>query len=238
MRTVVQRLWHSGGVPAYFRGVTALAAGAAPAHAVYFWTYEVLRQRLGTEDTWRVGIAGATASLMQDAMMVPLDALKQRRQLAQGRWQRTRDLLHHILAREGVRRLYVGYTTTVSMNVPYHALYVNVYEASRGYLAHRGESDPLRNHVFSGAVAGAVAAAATNPLDVARTRLQTAGEVGETPRGMLRTLASLWQNEGVRGLSRGVGPRVLFNACSAGILWGVYEGTKYDRTHILTALTL
>jgi len=87
-------------------------------------------------------------------------------------------------------------------------------------------------YFLAGGGAGMIAAGFTNPLDVAKTRLQTQGDMstileGKQYRGMLRTLKTIWIEEGAQGLTRGIVPRMLFHSCSASILWTTYEYFKY-----------
>jgi solute carrier family 25 iron transporter 28/37 len=229
------------GVSALFRGVSAVALGAAPAHALYFTTYECLL-RAGAEveagadyrsaaSGVRLAAAGAVSTLLQDAVMVPMDALKQRRQLS-ARVESTRATLHRIVAREGARALYAGYTATLAMNVPYHAVYFNAYETLRRTLAHPHASPDaafdVRAHLASGAAAGALAAAVTTPLDVVRTRLQTQGEGAHGEyRGLVHACTRLAREEGAAALTRGLPARALFHASSAAILWSSYEYLKH-----------
>jgi len=87
-------------------------------------------------------------------------------------------------------------------------------------------------HFIAGGGAGMIAAGLTNPLDVAKTRLQTQGDMsvickGKRYRGMLGTLRVIWIDEGIRGLTRGIIPRMMFHSFSASILWTTYEYFKY-----------
>ncbi|OAD02173.1 hypothetical protein MUCCIDRAFT_145119 [Mucor lusitanicus CBS 277.49] len=81
-------------------------------------------------------------------------------------------------------------------------------------------------HSIAGAGAGIVSSIVTCPLDVAKTRLQNQGiaKPGEKLyKGTVGTLSRIWQEEGIRGLYRGLGPTIL------GYLptWAIYF-TAYD----------
>lgn len=81
-------------------------------------------------------------------------------------------------------------------------------------------------HSIAGAGAGIVSSIVTCPLDVAKTRLQNQGiaKPGERLyKGTVGTLSRIWQEEGIRGLYRGLGPTIL------GYLptWAIYF-TAYD----------
>lgn len=81
--------------------------------------------------------------------------------------------------------------------------------------------------------AGAFAAALTNPLDVAKTRLQTQSDVGIYYKGMVHAFMSIKETDGIKGYAKGLGPRMIFHSMSAGILWGTYEYVKYVDNQLL-----
>ncbi|GAB0489140.1 hypothetical protein MMPV_000356 [Pyropia vietnamensis] len=82
-------------------------------------------------------------------------------------------------------------------------------------------------HLLSGVGAGVLAAAATVPADVVKTRWQ-AGERGAPggPAGVTAVARGIVATEGIRGLTRGVGPRVAKVAPSCAIMMASYEAFK------------
>jgi len=134
--------------------------------------------------------------------------------------------------------LYASYTTTLLMNVPYNAIYFASYEALRKVLKRGTERDfDAFAHCVAGGGAGSVAAACTNPFDVAKTRLQIQGEqwtTVATPHkkytGMVNTLKTIWKEEGTTGFLKGIRPRVALHSMSAAMCWITYEYMKWILT--------
>jgi solute carrier family 25 iron transporter 28/37 len=221
------------GVRGLFRGITAMAAGSAPAHALHFAVYEAAKQQLVGEleghHPFRVGLAGFMATVVSDGVLAPMDAVKQRMQLHATPYKGMVDCINTVFSKGGIRAFYAGYTTTLVMNGPYHAVYFAGYESLLKLVRRDTTSyDPLA-HCLAGGGAGMLAAGVTNPFDVAKTRLQTQGEVGTGThkyRGMVNTVATIWKEEGVSGFSRGIVPRMVFHSMSAAICWSVYEYMK------------
>jgi solute carrier family 25 protein 39/40 len=97
-------------------------------------------------------------------------------------------------------------------------------------------------NLVAGSISGSLAAAATTPFDVAKTRLQTAAPSQATHRGIhqvhagrclaakqpgtLETLQGIWKTQGMRGLFTGVGPRVARSAPACAIVIATYEVLK------------
>ena len=68
--------------------------------------------------------------------------------------------------------LVVGYVQLI-MNIPFTAVHFSTYEATKKFLAESEEDEGLLVQCVAGGLAGGLAAAVTNPLDVVKTRLQT-----------------------------------------------------------------
>lgn len=147
-------------------------------------------------------------------------------QLANSPFRTVADAARTIYAKEGLTAFYVSYPTTLTMTVPFTAVQFTAYEWLKGAMNPNGTYSPL-THVTAGGIAGGVAAAVTTPLDVAKTLLQTRGS-SEDPRirnarGMADALKIIVERDGVRGLRRGMLPRVLTVAPSTAISWLSYE---------------
>lgn len=157
-----------------YRGVTAVFAGVVPAHSAYFSIYEVAKERFGANKRGHHPMAaaasGAVATISHDLVMTPLDVVKQRMQLGvySGVLQAMKSMIKH----EGISSLYLSLPTTILMNIPAASVNVAVNESCRRFLNPSGDFD-MRTFFISGTIAGGIAGAVTNPLDVIKTRLQT-----------------------------------------------------------------
>eukprot|EP00939_MAST-03C_sp_MAST-3C-sp1_P004333 g4333.t1 len=118
------------------------------------------------------GAAGIAATVSHDVIMTPMDVMKQRLQL--GYYNGMRDCFKRVLATEGMGAFFVSFPTTLAMNVPYGAVLVASHESIKRVLNPSGGAN-MPAFLVSGALAGALAAAVTNPLDVVKTKLQTQG---------------------------------------------------------------
>ena len=78
-------------------------------------------------------------------------------------------------------------------------------------------------------VSNAVAATATNPIDVAKVRLQMQGEgtrAAGNLRGVSHALAAIASREGLSGLYRGLSASLVRELSYSGLRMGLYEPTK------------
>ena len=118
-------------------------------------------------------ISGATAAFSHDIFMTPLDTVKQRMQL--GYYKNNLHCMSTIFKEEGISAFYRSFPTTVLMNIPYGCIMVATNESVKKVFTAKREKEEYDFIVsmLSGSIAGSVAAACTNPLDVIKTRLQT-----------------------------------------------------------------
>jgi solute carrier family 25 iron transporter 28/37 len=224
---------HSGGYRGFFRGISAVVGLAAPAHALYFSVYEMAKVKLGVversdeHEPVKTALAGVAATTVSDSIMVPMDTIKQRMQMNIKPYASVSDCVRTVLRAEGPFAFYAGYTTTLTMNLPYAGVWFTTYETLCKLLytpQQRADNHyDLKLHLLGGAGAGVVASGFTNPFDVAKTRLQTQGDVGKRYRGMYDAMLTIWREEGIAGFARGMRPRMMFHATSGAICWGTYE---------------
>ncbi|CAG8635211.1 11939_t:CDS:2, partial [Ambispora leptoticha] len=229
------RISTTEGVKTLWKGVNSVILGAGPSHALYFGTYEVCKDIFGANKTQghhpiATAIAGACATVASDALMNPFDVIKQRMQVHGSTYRNVIECARTVYKLEGLTAFYISYPTTLTMTIPFQAAQFSSYEYFRKVLNPRGNYDP-KTHVIAGGLAGAIAAAATTPLDVAKTLLQTRGNADDTRirncSGLLEAFRIIYDQNGMKGFMKGLKPRVLSHMPSTAICWSVYEYFKW-----------
>jgi solute carrier family 25 (mitochondrial iron transporter), member 28/37 len=147
------------GLRGLYGGVTAVAVGAGPAHALYFAVYEWVKAGLGpggwgggggsgsggsgdsttppplAHPTLAAAAAGAAATIVSDGVMTPCDVVKQRLQVVGSPYAGVGDCVSRTLAAEGPGAFFKSLRTTLVTNIPFTALHFGTYEAAKGAAA-------------------------------------------------------------------------------------------------------
>ena len=157
--------------------------------------------------------------------------IKQRLQVYNSPYRGAFHCASAVYGAEGLSAFYRSYTTQLTMNIPFQVVHFVMYEFQQDIFNPSRSYYPL-SHMLSGAGAGAFAAAITNPLDVAKTFLNTHQQcrglcTKQRVHGMLGAMAKIYQTAGVPGYFRGVAARIFYQAPSTAICWSVYEFFKY-----------
>ncbi|PVU91364.1 hypothetical protein BB561_004431 [Smittium simulii] len=223
------------GVRSLWRGITSMALGSGPAHALYFATYEKTKLYLSGGDETKIdpvaaGLAGGAGTIAHDILMTPFDVVKQRMQASSAAYTSSISCFKSILAKEGMMALYVSYPATLLLNLPLQIIQFALYDVFNKSLNPERAYSPL-THVTSGALSGAIAAAVTTPIDCAKTLLQTRG-ISEDARirsvtGIVKPFQIIIETYGFKGLFRGILPRVLSIMPGTAISWTTYEYFKH-----------
>ncbi|KAG8377067.1 hypothetical protein BUALT_Bualt09G0129600 [Buddleja alternifolia] len=225
------------GVAGLYRGIAAMGLGAGPAHAVYFSVYESSKKFLSAgnpNNSLAHAASGVLATVTSDAVITPMDVVKQRLQLKGSPYKGVGDCVKRVMMEEGFGAFYASYRTTVVMNAPFTAVHFATYEAAKRLLMKvspesGGDDETLVVHATAGAAAGALAAVLTTPFDVVKTQLQCQGVCGCDRFSSSSTgdvIQIIVKKDGYAGLMRGWIPRMLFHAPAAAICWSTYEAVK------------
>lgn len=195
-------------------------------------------------------LGGACASLCSQSIVVPIDVVSQR-QMVQGgahpRYNGTVDAFVKIVGAEGIGGLYRGFGTSLITFMPSSAIWWGAY-GFYGNLFFEGAACITSSHlsadtngvaytgtagsvvpgpvlqVAAGMCAGCTSAFLTNPLDVIKTRLQVAAhKPGDVPQTFSSIAKDLIAAEGVKGLYRGVLPRMMNVS-----IWGTCMVSAYE----------
>jgi len=221
------------------QGVQAMAAGAGPAHAMYFACYEYLKEKLTpytvnsyVPESLVHAFAGASATVLHDGIMTPAEVVKQRMQMCCSPYKSSFTCAKTVYATEGLGAFYRSYGTMLTMNIPFQATHFIVYEKMQDLTNPQGEYNPPA-HLVSGAAAGALAATITMPLDVCKTLLNTQEANVLTKLntkkvvGLYSAARTVYNLAGSLGFFQGLRARILYQMPSTAISWSVYEFFKH-----------
>lgn len=116
------------------------------------------------------GMAGGTATMAHDAIVTPLDVVKQRLQMRNSAYRGPLHCIRTVFAQEGLRAFYASYPTTVAMNVPFQAVHFAAYESFKILFTKEGEEHGIFEDFAAGGAAGALAGCVSTPFDVVKVR--------------------------------------------------------------------
>ncbi|KAJ0988046.1 hypothetical protein J5N97_006402 [Dioscorea zingiberensis] len=212
-----------------YSGLAGNLVGVLPASAVFVGIYEPTKQKLLKAFPENLSAfahltAGAIGGAASSLIRVPTEVIKQRMQT--GQFASAPDAVRLIVAKEGFRGLYAGYSSFLLRDLPFDAIQFCIYEQLRiGYkIAAKRELNDPENAVI-GAFAGAITGAITTPLDVMKTRLMVQGSKNQY-NGLIDCVQTIVREEGPAALLKGIGPRVLWIGIGGSIFFGVLERTK------------
>ncbi|XP_076249797.1 mitoferrin-1 [Calliopsis andreniformis] len=230
VREVLTKMVRQEGVLRPIRGMSVMVVGAGPAHALYFSCYEFIKNKLLSSrgppelNMMVYGMAGSVATLLHDGVMNPAEVVKQRLQMYNSPYRNVLTCIKNVYREEGAYAFYRSYTTQLTMNVPFQVIHFITYEVAQSYTNPEHTYHPAA-HMKSGALAGAIAAALTTPLDVCKTLLNT--QNGIRAYGMVDAFQKVYKYGGIRGYFRGLYARVLYQMPATTICWSTYEFLKY-----------
>lgn len=119
----------------------------------------------------------------------------------------------------GIRSLYHGLRPLLVRDICFSSIYWTVYEHLRSATAGLGVSPVLQN-VIAASIGGMATSAAVTPFDLVKTRQQ----VLHTQESIWKSLRMIGGEEGLRGLFRGLTPRVVQTIPSMSVMMIVYDG--------------
>ena len=224
-----QGLHAAGGYRSLFRGVFAAGVGAIPGGAAFFGAYEysrlALQESASAQPPWILDATAACIGAIASCVVRnPALVVQQRLQVGDylGLWSAIRGV-----GQEG--GFYNGLRVSIAREIPFAFIQFPIYEALKRVWVRRNGHDGLTpaQGALCGSVAGSLAAAATTPLDLLKTRQM----LGYAKGGVLEEVRSIIKTDGVNGLFRGLGPRVGWMALGGYIFFGVYA-----RPSLLTSL--
>ncbi|XP_007046811.2 PREDICTED: folate transporter 1, chloroplastic isoform X1 [Theobroma cacao] len=181
---------------------------------------------------WENATAGAVAGFATVAAMYPLDIVRTRFQVNDGRatnyptYKNTAHAIFTITRLEGLKGLYSGFFPAVLGSTVSWGLYFFFYgRAKQRYSKNREEKLSPALHLASAAEAGALVSLCTNPIWLVKTRmqLQTPLHQSRPYSGIYDALRTILREEGWTALFKGLGPGLLMQVSHGAIQFTTYE---------------
>lgn len=229
--------WKAGGFAGIYNGLAAAAAGSAPGAALFFGTYEMLKPVLAgyglQENTPANHMTAASFGEASACLVrVPTEVVKAKMQTSSQTLSQT---VKAVMAEKTgsplsaiTGGLYRGYGITLFREIPFAMIQFPLYERMKLKWAEYQDApcNPFQA-AACGSGSGGIAAAATTPLDVLKTRLMLGKDRdGRAYSGVVDVLKSTLKYDGVRALFNGLQPRVIWITIGGFVFFGAYEESK------------
>ncbi|KAL5174258.1 S-adenosylmethionine carrier 1, chloroplastic/mitochondrial [Glycine soja] len=225
------------GLLGLYRGITTNIACSAPISAVYTFSYESVKAALLPHlpkeyCSFAHCVGGGCASIATSFIFTPSERIKQQMQVG-SHYRNCWDVLVGIIRNGGFSSLYAGWRAVLFRNVPHSIIKFYTYESLKQVMPSTIQPNSFKT-VVCGGLAGSTAALFTTPFDVIKTRLQTQipGSANQYD-SVLHALYKISKSEGLKGLYRGLIPRLIMYMSQGSLFFASYEFFK--RTFSLEA---
>lgn len=222
------------GLTGLYRGIASNIASSAPISAVYAFTYESVKGALLPHlpkefHSLAHCTAGGCASVATSFIFTPSERIKQQMQVG-SRYHNCWNALVGIIKNGGLHSLYAGWGAVLCRNVPHSIVKFYTYESLKQMMLPSLKPGAQPNTIetlICGGVAGSTAALFTTPFDVVKTRLQTQIP-GSTSQysSVYHALQEIGKREGLKGLYRGLIPRLVMYMSQGALFFASYEFFK------------
>jgi len=221
------------GIGALYRGIASPILAEAPKRAVKFATNEKYKELLakpdGTLPAERAFAAGALAGATEVIVNCPFEVIKVRMQAPGSPYKSTFDCFVQTFKSEGITGLYRGAEPQLWRNAVWNGTYFGLIGTIRQQIP--APRDATKNQVMlynfiTGAIAGTAGSILNTPFDVVKSRMQNQKHVPGQPLKYNWTFPSLitvYREEGLRALYKGLGPRLVRLGPGGGIMLVAFD---------------
>ncbi|KAI3468733.1 hypothetical protein Pfo_025396 [Paulownia fortunei] len=222
------------GILGLYRGISSNIVSSAPISAVYTFTYESVKKSLlpllpKEYHSLAHCTAGGCASIATSFIFTPSECIKQQMQVG-SHYRNCWNALIQVVQKGGVTSLYAGWGAVLCRNVPHSIIKFYTYESLKQIMLPSIQSNAQANifvTLVCGGLAGSMASLFTTPFDVVKTRLQTQIPGSMTQySGVFNTLTEIGKHEGLKGLYRGLTPRLVMYMIQGALFFASYESFK------------
>eukprot|EP00053_Salpingoeca_punica_P018835 m.187080 g.187080 ORF g.187080 m.187080 type:complete len:302 (+) comp17515_c0_seq6:177-1082(+) len=228
LRSVVAEITATQGLPGFWNGLRPSVARAVPGVGLYFATLQavssVLKERTHLSSGLQDLLAGGMSRCVSVSLLMPVTVVKAR--MESGRFSHySKSVISNLalMARtEGLKSWFAGTVPTILRDAPFSATYLFVYHKMKTVLEGANAASVIPAFAISmtaGLTAGVTASVVTQPQDLIKTLVQTDASGAVSMSVAMRQATST----GVRGLAKGLLPRVMRRSLMSAVTWSVYE---------------
>ncbi|XP_068470861.1 mitochondrial aspartate-glutamate transporter AGC1 isoform X1 [Phaseolus vulgaris] len=215
-----------------YRGIATNVASSAPISAVYTFSYESVKAALlpylpKEYYSFAHCIGGGCASIATSFIFTPSERIKQQMQVrSQYRNCWYASVFGIIITFLDIELLALSWRAVLCRNVPHSIIKFYTYESLKEVMPSSVQPNTFQTLVCGG-LAGSTAALFTTPFDVIKTRLQTQipGSANQYD-SVLHALYKISKGEGLKGLYRGLIPRLIMYMTQGSLFFASYEFFK------------
>ncbi|CAJ0950224.1 unnamed protein product, partial [Mesorhabditis belari] len=225
------------GIKGIYKGVTAPCLFAGLQHSLMFTGYATTLHLMHPGEAnvdarkdlpiLEIMIASVIGSMVQLGPSIPVEVVKTKLQFQSeiytsnsARYQGPFDCARKLLKTKGIRELYKGGNVMAFRDCFGNLFYLPVYESLHKILRDRG-SNTTTAQLISGGCAGSISWLSICPLEVVKSRMQTA----ETKVSAVQVTKEIWEKDGFRAFYRGGLSMVLRGFPANAVIFLVYEQT-------------
>jgi solute carrier family 25 protein 33/36 len=242
---IARKILQQDGLSGFFRGLPPTLIGIIPSRSAYFYAYQrtkkFLAPKLPEGSPGNALVAGFSAGIVGNTLTNPIWMVRTRMQLlidhtaGQKQYAGYRDAISTIFREEGMGGFYKGITASY-WGCAEGALQFLVYEQIKTRLLEKQNQErseiglsstqelPKATYFWAAAISKALAAVATYPHEVARTRLREQARSGIFKyQGMWQTLGLMAKEEGTRSLYSGMGVHLMKVVPNSALMFLTYE---------------
>ncbi|KAK8832712.1 hypothetical protein WA577_004106 [Blastocystis sp. JDR] len=217
------------GVSGLYKGIGVNLVGMFPVQALRLAGNDLLRDLLADADgrvsTVRGMLAGAGAGCMQVIASNPMEITKIRLQVQNTLPLAERKNVAGVLRELGLRGVYKGSSITLLRDVPFLMMFFPLQASLVQAFTPQHGSCSIGGLFAAGYLAGMTSAFVLTPMDVMKTRVQSA-KGSSMESSVLKMLVSTVKNEGVRALYKGATMRMAVLAPMFAIMTTAFEVQK------------
>lgn len=189
---------------ALYKGVGAMIPGIAPVFALSFLGYEHGKKMFGDTSVFQLGAAGAFSAVYTTPLIGPGERIKCVAQVSKAKGS-SLDVVKQLWKESGPKGLLRGSEMTLARDGFGGALYFGTYETLKRKFQARAGTDQLGMGplLLSGGLAGWAMWSVVYPLDVIKSKIQTAPE-GVKRSEVLKSIRSEIKVNGISTVYRGL----------------------------------